>query len=148
MSYIACGSGGITLTEIVWLCCCHHRSSHWPTAVLSLLQSCTVRSTSSSHNHYHWYDALPLESVKFFQAFVLIFIQGSMNGLYFAGGALGSLFIAWTAAAFGRLRTIQFSCAVCILGAALMTGAANIGMFLASRFIMGWGVGMMVCAGK
>ena len=71
-----------------------------------------------------------------------------MNGLFFAGGALGSLSIAYTASAFGRLRTIQIACLVCILGAALMAGAANVAMYLASRFIMGWGVGQMVCGGK
>ncbi|KAF6228525.1 hypothetical protein HO133_008255 [Letharia lupina] len=70
---------------------------------------------------------------------------GAMNGLFFAGGALGSLSIAYTASAFGRLRTIQIACMVCILGAALMAGAANVAMYLASRFIMGWGVGQMVC---
>ncbi|CAF9936030.1 hypothetical protein IMSHALPRED_010435 [Imshaugia aleurites] len=72
-------------------------------------------------------------------------ILGAMNGLFFAGGALGSLSIAYTASVFGRLRTIQIACLVCILGAALMAGAANVAMYLASRFIMGWGVGQMVC---
>lgn len=71
-----------------------------------------------------------------------------MNGLFFAGGALGSLSIAYTASVFGRLRTIQIACLVCILGAALMAGAANVAMYLASRFIMGWGVGQMVCGGN
>ncbi|KAF2250929.1 general substrate transporter [Trematosphaeria pertusa] len=72
-------------------------------------------------------------------------ITGLMNGLFSTGGALGALFTAWTTHAFGRLRTIQFACAVCIVGGSLMTGAANIAMFQASRFIMGWGIGMMVC---
>lgn len=71
-----------------------------------------------------------------------------MNGLFSTGGALGSLSTAYTAEVFGRLRTIQLACVVCILGAALITGAVNIPMFLASRFIMGWGVGQVVCAGK
>lgn len=68
-----------------------------------------------------------------------------MNGIFFAGTTLGCLFIAWTATAFGRLRTIQIASCVCIFGAALMAGSINIPMYLASRFIMGWGVGMMVC---
>ncbi|KAI9808853.1 MAG: hypothetical protein M1827_007176 [Pycnora praestabilis] len=72
-------------------------------------------------------------------------IIGAMNGLFFAGGALGALFIAWTASAFGRLRTVQMACVVCIIGATLMTAATNAAFYLASRFIMGWGVGMMVC---
>ncbi len=71
-----------------------------------------------------------------------------MNGLFFAGATLGCLFISWTATAFGRLRTIQIACAVCIFGAALMAGSVNIAMYLASRFIMGWGVGMLVCGSK
>ncbi|KAN0098393.1 general substrate transporter [Hyaloscypha variabilis] len=72
-------------------------------------------------------------------------IIGAMNGIFFAGTTLGCLFIAWTATAFGRLRTIQIASCVCIFGAALMAGSINIPMYLASRFIMGWGVGMMVC---
>ncbi|QKX62228.1 uncharacterized protein TRUGW13939_09387 [Talaromyces rugulosus] len=73
-------------------------------------------------------------------------VTGLMNGLFSTGGALGSLSTAYTAEVFGRLRTIQLACVVCILGAALMTGAVNVAMFLASRFIMGWGVGQVVCA--
>ncbi|KAF2790363.1 general substrate transporter [Melanomma pulvis-pyrius CBS 109.77] len=71
-------------------------------------------------------------------------ITGLMNGLFSTGGALGALCTAWTTSAFGRLRTIQIACVVCIIGGSLMTGSANIAMFLASRFIMGWGIGMMV----
>ncbi len=71
-----------------------------------------------------------------------------MNGLFSLGGALGSLSTAYTAERFGRLRSIQMACAVCIIGGSLMTGAANIPMFLTSRFIMGWGIGMIVCGGK
>lgn len=71
-----------------------------------------------------------------------------MNGLFSLGGALGSLSTAWTAEAFGRLRSIQIACMMSIIGGSLMTGAANIPMFLVSRFIMGWGIGMMVCGGK
>jgi len=73
---------------------------------------------------------------------------GAMNGLFFSGGALGALFMAWTAFAYGRLFTIRLACVVCIFGGALMTGAVNVAMYLVSRFIMGWGVGMMVCAGN
>ncbi|MCJ1301822.1 hypothetical protein MMC08_004623 [Hypocenomyce scalaris] len=71
-------------------------------------------------------------------------VEGLMNGLFSLGGALGSLFSAWSSTNLGRLRSIQMACVICIIGA-LMTGAANLGMFLASRVIMGWGIGMMVC---
>ncbi|RFU27075.1 hypothetical protein B7463_g9270, partial [Scytalidium lignicola] len=72
-------------------------------------------------------------------------IVGAMNGLFFAGTALGCIFSAWTGTVFGRLKTIQLACIVCIIGGALMAGSVNVGMYLSSRFIMGWGVGMMVC---
>ena len=71
-----------------------------------------------------------------------------MRGSFFAGGALGSLSIACTASAFGRVRTIQIACIVRILGAAFMAGPAIVAMFLASRFIMSGGVGQMVCGGQ
>lgn len=74
--------------------------------------------------------------------------EGLMNGLFSTGGALGALSTAYTAESFGRLRTIQLACVVCILGAALMTGAANVAMFQVSRFIMGLGIGQVVCAGR
>jgi len=60
---------------------------------------------------------------------------------------LGALSTAYTAEQLGRLRTIQIACAVCIVGAALMTGSIDVPMFLVSRFIMGWGIGMIVCGG-
>ncbi|KAE8451785.1 hypothetical protein EG329_002625 [Mollisiaceae sp. DMI_Dod_QoI] len=72
-------------------------------------------------------------------------VTGMMNGLFSTGGALGALFTAWTTFEFGRLRTIQMACVVCIVGGSMMTGSVNIAMFQASRFIMGWGIGMMVC---
>jgi fucose permease len=84
-------------------------------------------------------------SLQLFHRMILMNYAGAMNGIFFAGATLGCLFIAWTATAFGRLRTIQLASCVCIIGAALMAGSVNIPMYLASRFIMGWGVGMMVC---
>ncbi len=61
---------------------------------------------------------------------------------------LGSLSTAYTSEKLGRLRSIQISCVVCVVGGALMTGAVGVPMFLISRFIMGWGVGMVVCGSE
>jgi len=44
----------------------------------------------------------------------------------------------------GRKRTLYVSCAINILGEALEAGSINIGMFLAARFIAGWGIGAAV----
>lgn len=46
------------------------------------------------------------------------------NGLYSAGGAIGSLFIMWAATALGRKRCIQIGALLAVLGGALQGGAA------------------------
>ncbi|KAH8820151.1 putative MFS sugar transporter [Xylogone sp. PMI_703] len=66
------------------------------------------------------------------------------NGLYSAGGAVGSLFIMWSATALGRKRNIQLGALLALLGGALQGGAANIHMFQAGRFIAGLGIGILV----
>ncbi|KAF2182045.1 hypothetical protein K469DRAFT_691654 [Zopfia rhizophila CBS 207.26] len=64
---------------------------------------------------------------------------GLMDGLFSTDGALAAFFIAWTTFVLSRLRTIQITCVVCILGATDdRSGKHN--MFQASRFIMGWGI--------
>lgn len=49
------------------------------------------------------------------------------NGIFSAGGAVGTLFIMWSAAALGRKRSIQIGGAFALLGGALQGGAANLG---------------------
>ena len=48
------------------------------------------------------------------------------NGLYSAGGAVGSLFIMWAATALGRRLSIQIGAACAIVGGAFQGGAAGI----------------------
>lgn len=48
------------------------------------------------------------------------------NGLYSAGGAVGSLFIMWSASAIGRKRNIQLGSLLVLLGGALQAGATNL----------------------
>lgn len=40
------------------------------------------------------------------------------NGLYSAGGAVGSLFIMWSATTLGRKRSIQLGAILAIIGGA------------------------------
>jgi MFS family permease len=49
------------------------------------------------------------------------------NGIFSAGGAIGSLLVMWAATAFGRKRCIQFGAFMCLLGGALQGGAAALG---------------------
>ncbi|KEZ44923.1 putative MFS sugar transporter [Scedosporium apiospermum] len=68
------------------------------------------------------------------------------NGLYSAGGAVGSLFIMWAATALGRKVSIQIGAACAVLGGALQGGAANLAMFQVGRVISGLGIGILVTA--
>jgi MFS family permease len=46
------------------------------------------------------------------------------NGLFSAGGAIGTLFIMWAASALGRKKSIQIGALLAVLGGALQGGAA------------------------
>lgn len=48
------------------------------------------------------------------------------NGLYSAGGAIGSLLVIWIAMELGRKVSIQIGAVGAIIGGALQGGAANI----------------------
>ncbi|KAF5671205.1 sugar transporter [Fusarium heterosporum] len=59
------------------------------------------------------------------------------NGLFSAGGAVACLILMWACDYYGRLRSIQFGCALGILGGVLQCAAQNLAMFQAGRWIMG-----------
>lgn len=67
-----------------------------------------------------------------------------LSGVYAAGGAIGCIFNMWSAEALGRRRSIQLGCLISIVGATIMTASVNIPMFIVSRFIMGFGIGVLV----
>jgi MFS family permease len=71
-------------------------------------------------------------------------ILGAINGVYAAGGAFGCAFNMWSSEKLGRKRSIQLGCIISIVGAAIMTGSIDIPMFIVSRFIMGFGIGVLV----
>jgi MFS family permease len=70
-------------------------------------------------------------------------ITGATNGLFAGGGLIGCFIITWLADAVGRKRSIQITSCVCIIAGAIQAGSVHIGMFLAGRFLMGVGVGMV-----
>jgi MFS family permease len=71
-------------------------------------------------------------------------ITGTINGLLCAGAIFGSLNVGWMCEARGRKETLYLMCVVNLLGEALQAGSINLAMFLAARFIGGWGIGMAV----
>jgi len=70
-------------------------------------------------------------------------IEGAINGLFNGGGIFGSITVGYTCNKYGRKATMIAAACVCIVGGALQSASVAISMFLVSRFIAGWGVGMM-----
>ena len=69
---------------------------------------------------------------------------GAMNGLNSAGSAFAAAFPSWSADKIGRKRSIQLGSLIMIIGAALCAGSVDMAMFLAARFIAGFGIGMLI----
>ncbi|KAK2814040.1 hypothetical protein FQN50_000444 [Emmonsiellopsis sp. PD_5] len=71
-------------------------------------------------------------------------IIATANGVFSAGGAVGSLFMMWSCEAFGRKANIQLGSFLAILGGALQGGAVTLNMFQAGRFVSGTAIGILV----
>ncbi|KAF4495330.1 sugar transporter [Fusarium agapanthi] len=65
------------------------------------------------------------------------------NGLFSAGGIIGCLLMTKLADKFGRKRTIQGICAVCVVSVIFQATAVHIAMLLVGRFLNVLGSGMM-----
>ncbi|KAG5744565.1 hypothetical protein H9Q70_012740 [Fusarium xylarioides] len=68
---------------------------------------------------------------------------GATNGLFSAGGIIGCLLMTKLADRFGRKRTIQGICAICVVSVIFQAAAVHIAMLLVGRFLNGLGSGMM-----
>ncbi|KAF9885400.1 hypothetical protein FE257_012922 [Aspergillus nanangensis] len=66
------------------------------------------------------------------------------NGVFSAGGAIGTLFIMWSCDYFGRKVNIQIGGFCALFGGALQGGANSLPMFQAGRFVCGLGIGILV----
>lgn len=66
-------------------------------------------------------------------------LLGAMNALFFTGGIFGSICHGWVAQKYGRKASIISGCILLIISGALLTGSVNPGMFIAFRFVNGWG---------
>lgn len=70
-------------------------------------------------------------------------VIGAFNGVLSAGGALGCVTVAWTSKRYGRKWSMNASAVVAVIGGAIQTGSVNAAMLIFSRFVIGWGMGMM-----
>ncbi|KAL4781067.1 sugar transporter family protein [Aspergillus varians] len=71
-------------------------------------------------------------------------LTGATNGLYQAGGLIGALSTGWLPDKVGRRKAILVGAVFCIIGGILQTASVHIGMFLAARFVSGYGIGSLV----
>ncbi|ORY06499.1 and other transporter-domain-containing protein [Clohesyomyces aquaticus] len=71
-------------------------------------------------------------------------IIGVINCIYSIGGVFGCIYNMWAAEYFGRKRSIQMGCLMAIVGATIMTASVNIPMFVVSRLVMGFAIGILV----
>ncbi|KAH4007443.1 hypothetical protein HBI24_065950 [Parastagonospora nodorum] len=64
---------------------------------------------------------------------------GTMNGVFQAGAVLGILSSSYIMDRWGRKAGILYCALFSLVGGALLCGAQNVAMFIAARFIAGWG---------
>ncbi|OQV11272.1 hypothetical protein CLAIMM_15133 [Cladophialophora immunda] len=68
---------------------------------------------------------------------------GAFSSAYYAGSFLGCVLNWYLPDKIGRLRTIQLSCVIAILGSSLQTGAKSFAVFCAGRAIGGIASGLI-----
>ncbi|RMJ28803.1 sugar transporter [Aspergillus sp. HF37] len=101
-----------------------------------------ISSTIGQPGWYAYFD-LPLEGEPGYASITTPAIA-TANGVFSAGGAVGSLFMMWSCEYFGRKVNIQLGSFFCVFGGALQSGANSLEMFQAGRFISGLGIGVLV----
>jgi MFS family permease len=69
-------------------------------------------------------------------------LEGAINGLFQAGGLVGTLSCTKTADWLGRRKALFLGAIVSVIGGALQAGSVNIAMYIVMRFITGLGIGM------
>lgn len=70
-------------------------------------------------------------------------ITGAINGLYQAGGVLGTLSTTLLADRSGRRKTMFCGAFCVVVGGALQAGSVHIAMFLVARLLTGLGIGKL-----
>lgn len=73
-------------------------------------------------------------------------LTGAVVSVFIAGEAVGSITQFILGDRLGRLGFLKFLCVMVTIGAAIQTGAVNMGMFLAGRAIAGVGIGGLVAS--
>ncbi|CAK7235170.1 hypothetical protein SBRCBS47491_009200 [Sporothrix bragantina] len=64
---------------------------------------------------------------------------GATNGLYYTGGAFGSLFSGFVVHKYGRKKSAALAALIILISSGIIAGSVHIGMFITFRFFQGWG---------
>ncbi|KAH0828223.1 MFS sugar transporter [Fonsecaea pedrosoi] len=72
-------------------------------------------------------------------------LTGAVTSLYYVGATWGAFVHGWFANRYGRKPSIIFAICVTLVSQALLTGAANVAMFIVFRFFLGWGGFQAIC---
>ncbi|CAI7604470.1 hypothetical protein N7533_008812 [Penicillium manginii] len=103
----------------------------------------SIISSTIGQPGWYTYFNLPAEGMPGYDTITTPVIS-TANGVFSAGGAVGTLFIMWSCEYFGRKANIQFGAFFAMFGGALQGGANSLEMFQAGRFICGLGIGILV----
>lgn len=71
-------------------------------------------------------------------------IISAVNGLFYFGAAVGSLFQSWLADRWGRKAALAVAATIALIGNALVAGSVNVPMLAVVRVIQGGGLGMLL----
>jgi MFS family permease len=71
-------------------------------------------------------------------------IRGALSGVFAGGSGIGALVLSSITDRWGRVRTLQLTALLCIIGGVIQTSSINVTMLLVGRAISGFGVGMIV----
>ncbi|OAG39744.1 hypothetical protein AYO21_06019 [Fonsecaea monophora] len=95
---------------------------------------------------FYGYDSGCTTSVLGYSSFIEYFdlnatTIGAFGSAYYGGGAVGCFLNYYLPDKFGRLRTIQASCVLGLIGSAMQAGATNFPVFCTGRVITGIATG-------
>ena len=71
-------------------------------------------------------------------------MTGAINGLFQAGGLIGTLACSFLADGLGRRKAILIAAITTVIGGALQAGSVVVSMYIVMRLITGIGIGALV----
>lgn len=107
------------------LCCLEANKAEFLTAIPQTYGYC-ASIISSTIGQPGWFEYFNLPQSGPGYATTTTDAEATANGVFSAGGAVGTLFIMWACDYLGRKRNIQLGAFWTIVGGALQGGAANL----------------------